>query len=237
MKKKLINKKGSASVRRVDSLGFEALAVILINLVCVLILTPAYQGLGEIASSMSVDVARDGSFAHRLCEVVAACVFYLSSFLGTVAFFIGAACILRAATRGNRDKVIGASVILYIGMSVSTIVTLLVFLIVKASSPSVTLAEPMTLLYDVLFLLFRVGAVALGAWFFTRARVSIRIISLATAVFMFFCAAGLELVENIPFFLRGTMLTEDVVSLVVSMSLYAAHAVLGYIVMTRLLRR
>ena len=154
-----------------------------------------------------------------------------------MAFFVGAACIVRAATKSNRDKVIGASVILYIGMSVSTIVTLFVFLIVKASSPSVMLAEPMTLLYDVLFLLFRVAAVALGAWFFTRARVSIRVISLMTAVFMFFCAAGLELVENIPFFIRGTMLTEDVVSLVVSMSLYAVHALLGYIVMTRLLRK
>ncbi|MBQ2863549.1 MAG: hypothetical protein IJE84_05165 [Clostridia bacterium] len=237
MKNKQKNKKGSASVRRVDSLGFEALAVILINLVCVLILTPAYQGLGEIAGDMSVDVARDGSFLHRLCEIFAAGLFYLSSFLGTAAFFVGAACIVRAATKDSRDRVIGASVILYIGMSVSTIVTLLVFLIVRASSPSVTLAEPMTLLYDVLFLLFRVGAVALGAWFFTRAKAGIRIISLAAAVFMFFCAAGLELVENIPFFLRGTMLTEDVVSLVVSMMLYAVHAVLGYIVMTRLLRR
>ena len=61
MKMKYKNKKGSALPQRVDSLGFEALAVILINLVCVLILTPAYQGLGEIASEMAVDVARDGS--------------------------------------------------------------------------------------------------------------------------------------------------------------------------------
>lgn len=225
------------SPSRRDSLGFEALAVILINLAVVLFITPIYQGLGGLASEMAVDVARDGSFLHVLCDVSAAVLFYLSSFLGTAAFFIGASYIVRFAMRANRDKTIASSVILYIGMSVSTVVTMLVFMIVRMGDSSVTLSEPMTLLYDVLFLLFRVCAVAAGAWFFARGRVRPPFIALAISVFMFLCAAGLELFENMSFFIRGTMLTEDIVNIALSMLLYALHAALGYIIMLRMIRR
>ena len=231
------NRKNKKSTPRPLSLGREALTVIMINLAVVLILTPIYQGLGGLASDMAVDVARDGSPLHVLCNVSAAVLFYLSSFLGTVAFFVGASYIVMSALRGERSLVLSSSVILYIGMSVSTVVTLLVFLIISASDPSVTLSDPLTLLYDVLFLLFRVTAVALCAWFFARARVRVPFIALAIAVFMLLCAAGLELIENIPFFLRGAMLTEDVVNLVVSMLLYALHGVLGWFVMMRMLSK
>ena len=222
---------------RRDSLGWEALFVILINLVCVLILTPIYQGLGGIAYEMSVDVARDGSFLHVLCDTLAGALFYISSFLGTCAFFIGASYMVRFAMRSNAPKLAASSVILYIGMSVSTVVTLLVFLIIRIGDASVTLSDPMTLLYDVLFLLFRVGVIAVAAWLLTRKRVKASVIAILCAVFMFVCAAGLELIENIPFFIKGTMLAEDVTSLVVSMLLYAAHGVLGWFVMMRMMRK
>ena len=222
---------------RRDSLGCEALFVILINLVCVLVLTPVYQGLGALAFDMSVDVARDGSFLHVLCDTLAGALFYISSFLGTCAFFIGASYMVRFAMRSNAPKLAASSVILYIGMSVSTVVTLLVFLIIRIGDPSVTLSDPMTLLYDVLFLLFRVGVIAVAAWLLTRKRVKASVIAILCAVFMFVCAAGLELIENIPFFIKGTMLAEDVTSLVVSMLLYAAHGVLGWFVMMRMMRK
>lgn len=229
-------KKIKSPARRV-SLGREALFVIMINLAVVLVLTPVYQGLGGIASEMAVDVARDGSFLHVLCNVSAALFFYLSSFLGTAAFFIGASYVVRFAMRGNARNVLASGAVLYVGMSVSTLVTMLVFLIVRASDPSVTLSEPETFLYDVLFLLFRVSAVALCAWYLVKARVRAPYIALAVSVFMFVCAAGLELIENIPFFVRGTMLTEDIVNIVVSMLLYALHAAVGFFIMLRMLRK
>ena len=222
---------------RLDSLLWEGIFVILVNMLCVIVLTPIYQGLGQAAVNMSVDVARDGSFLHILCDVSAAVFFYLSSFLGTAAFFVGASYIVRAAIRGSRERLIASSVILYIGMSVSTLVTLLVFMIIRMGDPTVTLAEPITLLYDVLFLSFRVIAIALAAYFLVRARARVQVISAICATFMFFCAAGLELVENIPFFLRGTILTEDIINLGISMLLYAIHGVIGYIIMVKLIRK
>ncbi len=220
-----------------ESLFFEAAAVIAINLLCVAVLTPLYKWLGYLCSDMSVDAARDGSFLHAVCEVGAGVLFYLSSFLGTAAFFIGAAYVERFALRNNISKAVGGGAVLYIGMSVPTVLTLLALFVLKLSDPSVTLSEPLVLLYDALFMLFRVAVITAAAVLLSRRRVKVHVQVLLCCVFMFLCGAGLELAENIPFFLKGTVLAQDVFSMVVSMLLYAIHATLGYIIMMRLLRK
>ncbi len=221
---------------RRDSLGIEALAVCLINLLCTAALTPLYQWFGSVARSLSVDVEMDGSFAHILCELGANVFFYITSFLGTAAFFIGASYVARAALSHRYGRCAAASAVLYAGMSVPTLLTLISYLIVKLADPgSITLSNPMALLHDALFLLFRVAVIASAACLLSRKNKKPRVCAALSAVFMFLCAAGLELVENISFFMKGNILTVDIVNMTVSMLLYAIHALLGYIIMLRFL--
>ncbi len=214
-----------------------ALLVIGINLLCSLLISPLSRTLTSVSDAMSVDVELEGSAAHILAGAGAQVLFYLSGFLSTAAFFIGAGYILRFAMQKKTDRSVGAAVITYIGLSVSTLSVLVAFIFLRIGDGSVTLSEPLALLYDVLFSLLRVGGVLAAVVFMVKKRVKPYVCAIVCAVFMFLCAAGLELVENIPFFLRGTVLSEDVASIVISMLLYALHAAVGFFVMIRVVRK
>ena len=114
-----------------NSLLLCAAVVIAINLICQFLLTPFYRFLGDCAYSLSVDIERSGGVVQVMCEAGANVFFYLSSFLGTVAFFVGAAFVARFAKIKKVSKSIAASFILMLGMSVPTITTLVVFAVKK----------------------------------------------------------------------------------------------------------
>ena len=217
---------------RRDSLGHEACAVFLTNIICVLVLTPLYQTLGSLASGMAVDVEQEGGALHVLCDVGANVLFYIASFLGTAAFFAGAYYFIRAVYDGAWKRSIGASCILYFGMSVASIVTLLTYGVIKITDPSsISLSNPDALLLDVLFLLARVLLVYACALVCSRLGKPLFVCAVISCVIMFLCAVGLDIYDNIPFFMKGIILDVDVIKMIVSALLYAIHACLGYVVL------
>ena len=220
-----------------DLLSICALLVILINLLCAFVLSPLSRSLSSAAEAMSVDVELEGSLMHTLSEIGAQALFYLSGFLSTAAFFIGAGYILRFAIRQKTDCVVGSAIISYIGLSVSTLSVLVAFIFLRIGDGTIALSEPMALLYDVLFSLLRVGGILAAVLIMTKKRIKPYICAIVCSVFMFLCAAGLELLENIPFFLKGNMLSEDVANMVISMLLYALHAAVGFLVMMWMVRK
>lgn len=235
MKNKSKNKIDNKKIKkaRLESLGTEAWSIILVNLLCVIILTPLYQLLGSLASGMAVDVEMKGGFLHILCDVGANVLFYLASFLGTAVFFVGAFFVIRAVYQKRTKRALGASAILYVGMSVSSVITVLTYLVIKLTDPSsITLSNPEALAIDVLFLLLRVILILVCALICRRVGASVGVCAIASCITMFMCAVGLELYDNIPFFLKGIILDVDVINMVISMILYAIHACLGYIVVT-----
>ena len=220
-----------------DLLGVCALLVIGINLICAFLLSPLSRTLSSAADAMSVDVELDGSITHILAQIGAPALFYLSGFLSTAAFFIGAGYILRFAIRKKTDCVVGSAIISYIGLSISTLSVLVAFIFLRIGDGTIALSEPMALMYDVLFSLLRVGGILAAVIIMTKKRIKPYICAIVCSVFMFLCAAGLELVENIPFFLKGNMLSEDVANMVISMLLYALHAAVGFFVMMWMVRK
>lgn len=240
MKTDLKYANGQIAIKKTDPrdlLGVCALLVIGINLICSLALSPLSRALTNAADSMAVDVELDGSTLHVLADIGAQVLFYLSGFLATAAFFIGAGYILRFAQKSLTERAVGSAVITYIGLSISTLSVLAAFIFLRIGDGSITLSEPMTLLYDVLFSLLRVGGVLAAILVLTKKGVKPYIQAIVCSAFMFLCAAGLELVENIPFFLKGMILSEDVVNMVISMLLYALHAAVGFFVMLRIVRK
>jgi hypothetical protein len=220
-----------------DLLWVCALLVIGINLLCTLALSPLSRALTNAADAMAVDVELEGGALHIITNIGAQVLFYLSGFLATAAFFIGAGYIARFAMQKKTDRALGSAVITYIGVSVGTLTVLIAFFFLRLSDGAITLSEPVALLYDVLFSLLRVGGVLAATLVMAKKGVKAYIHAIFCAAFMFLCAAGLELVENIPFFLKGMMLSEDVVNIVISMLLYALHAAVGFFVMMRVVRK
>ena len=228
--KKNDKKQKKIKASKYESLGFCALTVILINVICIFLLTPIYQLLGALSQGMSVDVEREGTVLHVLCEVGANVLFYIASFLGTAAFFVGAFYVMRAVYDKKYKRTALASAILYFGMSISSIVTVATYGIIKVSDPtSISLSNPEALMVDVLFLLVRVLLCVACALVCQKLKAPFSACAVSACVAMFLCAVGLELYDNIPFFLKGIILEVDVINMVISMILYAIHACLGYI--------
>ena len=222
-----------------NSLLLCAAVVIAINLICQFLLTPFYRFLGDCAYSLSVDIERSGGVVQVMCEAGANVFFYLSSFLGTVAFFVGAAFVARFAKIKKVSKSIAASFILMLGMSVPTITTLVVFAVKKmneAADEHVYIADVSAIISEVVFLLIRVAAVAAISLLLSCKvpRAGSRLYALLCAGFMFLCAVGLEMYDTtVPFFSSGNITAVDVVFAVLSYLLYAIHALVGYIVMCK----
>lgn len=222
-----------------NSLLFCMLIVFGISFVCSFFLTPFYQWLGELSEAFSVDIEKKDTPLHLLCEIGANVFFYLTSFLGTVSFFIGAAYVCRFAYMGKRSKSAGASATIFCAMFAPTAIALVIFLFRKLGEQKgeyVRLADPMGIVFDILFLLFRVLVIAVVASKLSKSseRASAHRYAIFCAVFMLVCAVALEFWDTtLPFLLAGRVFAVDVLLMILSYGLYVIHAVVGYIVVRR----
>ena len=222
-----------------NSLLFCMLIVFGISFVCSFFLTPFYQWLGELSDAFSVDIEKKDTPLHFLCEAGANVFFYLTSFLGTASFFIGAAYVCRFAYMGQRAKSAGASATIFCAMFGPTAIALIIFLFRKLGEQKgeyVRLADPMGIVFELLFLLFRVIVIAVVASKLSRApeRASAHRYAVFCAVFMLVCAVALEFWDTtLPFLIAGRILAVDVLLIILSYGLYVIHAVVGYIIVRR----
>ena len=221
------------------SLGWCALTVLGIFLACSIIFTPASASLRDRYDLMTTDVEFNGTVSHKLTMIGSQVLFYISSLLSTAAFFVGASYIVNFAVARQRNKALGASAITFIGLNLGTLLTLGAYVIIKIGSPKVSLPDSFieTVLFEGLFHLICVGAVTALTHLLVSKRAPLYLYAMCSCTVMFLSAAGLELFENVPFFLNGTVLTEDVVKMILSMLLYVLHAFIGFVIMLRMMRR
>lgn len=205
-----------------------------INLLCMFLLTPFYQYLGELSDAYKVDIEKKDTVLHVLVEIGANAFFYISSFLGTVAFFIGAAYVCRFSYFGFTGKSVGASFLLFFCMFAPTTISVLVFLWRKLNQTTgefVRLSDPYAILFEFLFLAFRVLVIALIAYRLSRAKTHKEpaVYAKYTSVFMLACALILEILDTtIPYLSSGKAQTSDAMLIAASFCLYVIHAVVGY---------
>jgi len=222
-----------------NSLLACALIVFGISFVCSFFLTPLYQWLGELSNAFSVDIEKKDTPVHFLCEAGANVLFYLTSFLGTASFFVGAAYVCRFAYMGKRAKSTGASAVLFFSMFAPTAIALVVFLFRKLGEQKgehVRLADPMGIVFELLFLLFRVLVIAVVARKLSRGgeRANSHGYALFCSVFMLVCAVTLEFCDTtLPFLISGKINAVNILLMILSYGLYAIHALVGYIIVRR----
>lgn len=221
------------------SLGRCALIVIGAYLLCSVALSPISAALGQEYEFGKTDVAVDGTFYHTMLSVGAQVFFYLSSLLSTAAFFVGASYIVNFAIASRRDSALGAAAITFLGLNVGSLLTLGAYVILRIGNPRISLTDSTAsaILYEGLFALVCVGAVTAGSFLLVSKRVSLIVYPLTCATIMFVGAVGFELAENIPFFLNGTVLSEDVIRMILSMLIYVVHAFVGFVIMLRMIRK
>ena len=221
------------------SLGWCALSVLGVYLSCSLILIPASDGLREQYNLMSVDAALAGSGEHTLAMIGSQIFFYLASLLSTVAFFLGASYIVNLAAARQSKRAVGAAAITLAGMNCGTLLSLIVFLFLKLTNPQLTLADSFAekVLFEGLFYLACVGVMTAATLLLAAKKAPTYICALACTLTMFVIGAvGLELFDNIPFFLNGTILTEDLITMVLSILIYVLHSAVGFFIMMLMTR-
>ena len=222
-------REGKKDIR--SSLVYNMLFVIGVSLVCYLLLSPLSEWLSNTAYTMSVDVEQKGGFAHMACEIGAQVIFYLSSFLMTATFFVGAAYIVRFAQTKAPSRMLTSASILILGMSSSNIIQLCVYAIVRMRTPYTYLADPYGMLFNECVIVGSALLITLAAFLISRTKASGAVYSGVCALGMFLISTGIELYDNIPFFIKGIILREDVVKMIISLVLYMLHAILGFIIM------
>lgn len=217
-----------------DSLFLCFALIFFLQILGIFVLTPLYKWFGECAYGFSVDVEASGGVLEFLCEFVANLLFYITSFLGTAVFFFGAAYTVYFSISKKYAKSASAAIILFLGMSLQTVATFVAYLILKSSEAAdeyVFVENYEAILLDAGFLLVRVLFVFLVAVFLNKIikGAATHLYALTISVFMFLCAAGLEFIDTtIPFLMKNTPTTADVITIVLSYVLYILHAALGY---------
>ena len=221
------------------SLSWCALAVLGTFLICSLVLTPISDALKEEYNLGKTDVAINGTLGHTMLSAGAEVFFYLSSMLSTVGLFLGASYIVNfAVTKRKKNALISATITLA-GLNCGAILSLLAFLILKISSPRLTLAASAVedMLINGLFYLVCILIITALTFLLARKKTPLYIYAMTCSLVMYVCAAGLELFDNVPFFLNGTILQEDVKKMIISMILYMIHALIGFLIMMRMTKR
>ncbi len=199
-------------------------------------LTDLYQALGTLAENYSVDIEKNGTPLHILCQIGAPVVFYLNSFLGTAAFFVGAAYICRFAFVGKSAKCAATALVLTISMYATNLIALGIFILRKMSGEYIRLADPAALIFDFLFLVVRVAVIWAAACRFAQKRAKPRTYALFSAIFMLACAVLLEFADTtLPYLLEGKAQVTDYLTMVIAYGLYFIHAVVGYIIVKKFL--
>ena len=176
-----------------------------------------------------------------LFDVGANVFFYLTSFLGTAAFFIGAAYVLRFVREKRYKKGVGASVILFFGMFVITAISLVIFLFKyvdaeMSGDTSVALTQPIAILVDAAYLLFRVVALYVCAFLLSKKAPpkNVRLYAISASALMFLSATLFELIDTtIPYFSAYGFSFSGMLSVTLSYLLYVLHAIFGYIIVMR----
>ncbi len=216
-----------------------ALNVLGAYLVCSLVLSPLSASLRESYDYMTSDVEYNGTLIHTLTYIGSVAFFYLSSLLSTAAFFIGASYIVNCAIARRKNKALGAAAITLAGMNIGTLLSLAAFVFLRISNPRVSIPDSTmsTFLYEGLFYLGCVAAMTAAVFLLCSRNAPLYLYSVSCAVIMFIGSAGLELFENTRFFLSGTILTEDVIKMILSMLLHVLHAGIGFLIMLRMTRR
>lgn len=210
--------------------------VFLINFICSFFLTGLYQTLGTLADNYSVDIEKNGTALHILCEIGAPTVFYLNSFLGTISFFIGAAYICRFAFIGKKGKSAAAALVLTLSMYMTNIIALVIFLIRKMSGEYIRLSDPTALIFDFLFLVLRVVVIWAVATRFAEKHAKASSYAVFSAIFMLACALLLEFCDTtLPYILEGKGQAGDYLTMVFAYGLYVIHSVVGYIIVKKFL--
>ena len=231
----LAEKKATEKKDPRNSLLLCAGIVIGITVLC-FVFTELYQKLGTLAENYSVDIERNGTLVHRLCEIGAPLFFYLNSFLGTATFFVGAAYICRFAFIKKPSKSIAAAIVLTLSMYSTTLVALAGVLIRRMTGEFIRLADPAALIFDLVFLVFRVLVIWALAHLFAKKGAAPRTYALASAVFMLVCALAIEFTDTtLPFILSGMARPADWLTMVFAYGLYAVHSVVGYIIVKKFL--
>ena len=221
------------------SLGWCALTVLGLYLLCSILLSPTSEELREKYNYMLTDVEYNGTLTHKLTLAGSQVLFYLSSLLSTVAFFFGASYIVNFRITRAKEKAIGASVITLLGMNVSTLLPMLAFAVLIMRDSGISLPDSFieTVLINGVFSVVCTAGVTLLIFLLASKKAPLYLFATISATVMFVCAAGLELFDNIPFFLNGTVLTEDVVKMILSMLIYVLHAFIGFVIMLKMTKR
>ena len=222
------------------SLGWCALTVLGLYLLCSILLFPTSETLREKYNYMLTDIEYNGTLTHKLTLAGSQVLFYLASLLSTSAFFVGASYIVNFAVAKQKERAIGAATITLVGINCSTLLSMIVFLFLKLAHPQLTLASSFAekVFIEGLFYLACVGVMTVATLLLAAKNASVYICSFACTLTMFVIAAvGLELFDNIPFFRNGTVLTEDVATMILSMLIYVLHAFIGFVIMLKMTKR
>ena len=132
----------------------------------------------------------------------------------------------------------GSCTVLLLGMSLTTIVTMLVYAAkslatyLSDSTDAVRLTDPMLLLYDFLFLLLQIALATVPAILVSAFVKGVKpnVLAAISAALIFLSSVSLEFFDTVlPFFAQGSFIAEDVLNLVITLIIYIIHALLGYI--------
>ena len=220
-----------------SSLIANAAIVIGMNVACYLLML-LYQALGDAAYAISVDVETHGSILQILCEIGANIFFYITSFLGTVTFFIGAAFAFRFGVMKKWGKFCSSCGILIVGMSTTTIFSIVAYAVrsiisyLSDTDEHVRLTDPMLLVYDLLFLILQISLATVPALLVARSieRIKPSVLAALSASLIFLSSISLEFFDTIlPFFTQKDVIAADVLNLAITIVIYIIHALLGYI--------
>ncbi len=221
-----------------NSLLVCAILIFSINFLCSFILSELYSTMQSLVINYSVDIEKNGTLVHTLCKIGAPVLFYLNSFLGTAAFFIGTAYICRFAFFKKKGKCASAALILAIAMFATNIIALCILFIRRLSGEYIRLSDPSALVFDFVFLILRVFIIWAVANRLSERKARIRSYALFSAVFMLACALLLEFANNtLPYLLTGKAQAEDYVTMLFSYLLYIIHAIVGYIIVKKFLEK
>ncbi len=219
-----------------NSLLICAVVVFAISFISAFFLTSLYQTLGTLAENYSVDIEKNGTFLHILCELGAPIAFYLNSFLGTFVFFIGAAYICRFAYLKKSAKSASAALVLCISMYATNIIAIGIFILRRLSGEYIRLADPAALVFDLLFLILRVFVIWAAAKRLAEKKAKPRAYAMFSAVFMLACALLLEFSDTtLPYLLEGKAQAVDYLTMLFAYGLYLIHSAVGYITVKKFL--
>lgn len=209
-----------------------------LTLVILFLLTPASNAMRELSYGLSSDVETKGRIADILCSLLAGGLFYLTSFLSTAVFFVGASFAARLMYRRHLSRAAGAGGILFFVSCLSPILTFAAYVVVKLSADdpqTVTLTDGVSLLGQIGFVLLRVLLVLTVCFLcvaLPKRPVRYAVCALLCGAVMTFFSFGIEIFDSLlPIIREGDITLREIASAAFSFLLYVLHGALGVVIL------